>query len=53
MENKETIPQYYCAECKKAVIVMPNEKPIKACNCNASIVANMEGTVFAVSKMKG
>jgi hypothetical protein len=50
MEKK---PAYYCSKCGTAVIVVPNEKPIKACKCNAPIHANMEATVYAVSKMKG
>ncbi len=30
-----------------AAIVIPNEKPIKACKCeNATVVANMEATVI-------
>jgi len=33
-----------------AVIVIPNEKPIKACKCEgAKIVANMEATVIRAS----
>jgi len=51
--SKEKLPAYYCSACKTAVIVVPNEKPIKACKCNAPIIANMEGTTYAVSKMKG
>lgn len=39
--------KYSCSKCGLAVIVIPNEKPIKACNCeNAAIVANMEATVI-------
>lgn len=49
---KEKMPAYYCSKCKTAVIVLKDEKPIKACKCNAPIVANMEGTVYSVSKMK-
>lgn len=36
-----------------AVIVVQNEKPIKACNCKEPIVASMSGTAHAVSKMNG
>ena len=53
MKDKEKLPAYYCSNCKTAVIVVPNEKPIKACNCSAPIAANMEGTVYSVAKMKG
>lgn len=30
---------YHCAECGMAVIVLPGEDPIKACTCDAPIVA--------------
>jgi DNA-directed RNA polymerase subunit RPC12/RpoP len=40
-------PKYVCSNCGMAVIVIPNEKPIKACKCeNTTIVANMEATVI-------
>jgi len=40
-------PKYSCSKCGMAVIVIPNEKPIKACKCeDATIVANMEATVI-------
>jgi hypothetical protein len=45
-------PAYYCSKCKMAVVVLPNQKPIKACKCVAPIHTNMEATVYAVSKMK-
>lgn len=32
---------YKCSKCNMAVIVIPNEKPIKACNCEASIIMDM------------
>jgi hypothetical protein len=38
-------PAYYCEKCKLAVIVLPGEKPIRACNCQAPIVAAMTATV--------
>lgn len=46
-------PKYSCSKCGLAVIVIPNEKPIKACKCEAPIIASMEGTAHSVSKMKG
>lgn len=49
---KEKLPDYYCSKCKLAVIVVKDEKPIKACNCNAPIYANMEATAKGVSKMQ-
>jgi hypothetical protein len=40
-------PKYSCSKCGMGVIVIPNEKPIKACKCeNATVVANMEATVI-------
>jgi len=40
-------PKYSCSNCGIAVIVIPNEKPIKACKCvGATIIANMEATVI-------
>ena len=43
-------PKYSCSKCGMAVIVIPNEKPIKACKCeNATVIANMEGTVIRAS----
>lgn len=40
-------PKYSCSNCGMAVIVIPDEKPIKACKCkNATVVANMEATVI-------
>lgn len=42
--------EYSCSKCGMAVIVIPNEKPIKACKCEgATIVANMEATVIRAS----
>lgn len=41
---------YSCSKCGVAVIVIPNEKPVKACKCeNATIIANMEATVIRAS----
>ncbi len=39
--------KYSCSKCGMAVVVIPNEKPIKACKCEgATIIANMEATVI-------
>ena len=32
---------YKCSKCGLAVIVIPNQEPIKACNCNVAILADM------------
>lgn len=46
MEN----PKYVCSGCGLAVIVIPQQKPIKACKCeNETIIANMEATVIRAS----
>ncbi len=37
---------YICSKCGKQVIVIPNEKPIKPCNCNATIIADMGSTTM-------
>jgi len=42
---------YYCSECKLAVIVLPDTEPIKACKCNAAITAEMVATVYSHSKL--
>lgn len=42
--------KYSCSKCGMAVIVIPDEKPIKACKCEgATIIANMEATVIRSS----
>jgi len=47
------VPKYSCSNCGMAVIVIPNEKPIKACKCEgATIIANMEATVISVGGIK-
>lgn len=32
---------YRCSKCGMAVIVLPDVKPIKACKCSASVIADM------------
>ena len=41
--------KYKCEKCNLAVIIIDGEKPIKACNCEAPIIAEME----AVAHGKG
>lgn len=36
---------YHCGKCKLAVIVVGVEKPIKACTCDAPIIAEMEANL--------
>lgn len=37
---------YYCSKCKKPVIVLHNQPPIKACKCEgAKIIVDMQATV--------
>jgi hypothetical protein len=42
---------YHCDKCKLAVIVLPNADPIKACKCEAPIIAEMVATVYSISKL--
>ena len=32
---------YYCSQCKLAVIVLQGQEPIKACTCNVAIIAEL------------
>ena len=41
----------YCAKCKIAVIELSDKKVVKACTCDAPIVADMEATVVSTSKI--
>lgn len=43
---------YYCADCGLAVIVLPDSEPIKACSCDASIVANLHASLFGEGGIK-
>ena len=36
--------QYKCSKCGIAVIVIPNEEPIKPCKCDAPITAEASAT---------
>jgi hypothetical protein len=38
---------YKCSKCNLAVIVLEGKEPIKACKCNAPIIADMTATVKA------
>ena len=42
------MPKYTCAECSLAVIIVPNEDPIKACTCDAPILAHAEATLVGM-----
>ncbi len=39
--------QYKCSKCGLAVIVLEGEEPIKACTCEAAIIAEMEAEATA------
>ncbi len=43
---------YNCKECKLPVLVTEKGKIIKACKCNAPVVAEMKATVYSQSKLK-
>ncbi len=36
--------EYKCSRCKLLVIVLPNTEIIKACKCDASIIADIKAT---------
>lgn len=38
---------YFCSECKIAVIVLEGEEPIKACTCEAPIIVHMSAEASA------
>lgn len=40
-----TAPAYVCSKCGLGVIVVPGEKPIKPCECNAPIVTNLSVSI--------
>ena len=41
----------YCSKCKLAVIELSDKKLVKACTCDAPIVADMEATVKQTSNL--
>lgn len=43
-------PQHYCAECKRAVLVLDGHV-IRACRCAAPVVGEMRATVRAHSSL--
>lgn len=46
-------PPYVCKACGLAVIVRPGHPPIRACSCQAPIVATCEATVHGRGGLKG
>jgi len=40
---------YSCSKCGLAIIVIPNQEPIRACKCNASIIAEMQSNLIIQS----
>lgn len=44
--------QYKCSQCSLAVIVLPEQTPIKGCVCEAPIVAEMSATATASGGLK-
>lgn len=47
----QTIPKYQCAKCGLGVFVH-GENVIKACKCDAAILANMQATARGSSSVK-
>jgi len=44
--------KYTCSQCGIAVIIPEGQEPIKACFCEAAIVANAEATAYGVGGVK-
>lgn len=44
---------YQCAACGLAVIVLPDHEPIRACTCDAAIVANASAALAGRGGIKG
>ncbi len=44
--------KYYCSSCGLAVIVLPEQEPIKACKCEAPIYANAESRLNGTGGLK-
>jgi len=43
---------YHCEKCKLPVLVTKEGKVIKACKCEATVIADMKATVYSQSKLK-
>lgn len=44
--------KYKCSKCGLAVIVLPNQEPIKACKCEVAIIAEAQSTAFGHGGIK-
>ena len=44
--------KYYCSSCLLAVAIIENEEPIKACTCEAPIVAEAECSLKGAGGVK-
>ena len=42
----------YCSKCGLTVIVLSDARVVKACECNAPIIADMEATVKQQSSLE-
>ncbi len=43
---------YKCKNCDAPVLVVPNEKPVRTCSCNSTIIAECEGTATGVGGVR-
>jgi len=43
---------YYCKECQKPVLVLPEGKVMKNCKCDAPVIAEMKATVYSHSRLQ-
>lgn len=41
----------YCSQCKLTVVELPNKEVVKACKCDAPIIAEIQATVVSTSKL--
>jgi hypothetical protein len=44
--------EYRCANCNRAVVVLPGCDPIKACKCDSAITANMSASTYGTGAMQ-
>jgi len=44
--------KYKCSKCGLPVMVIPDRKPLKICNCDAHIIVSLKAIVKSVSKLE-
>lgn len=43
--NVSAPPKYACAQCGRAVLVLDSVPPVRGCNCDGAILANMRAHI--------